>query len=544
MLNYELAHDSIARQVFDKASVESRTRRKMERFIRERHQAFLDRGVGLTTDDLDYIKPFLGQVNISREIESFIRQEQKSLLRQKQKRRLLVAGVIVALSFFSFIAAWQWYAADKAKSVAQQEKTRAEEKEAEAIAASKEAIRQKGLADSASVFATEQRDIAVEAQQEAEYRLAQVMQEKALRANILLVQFPEAIEQLDFGRAYQIVDEILVVNARPRASRAAVAEMIYYFALTDQLKEAFLLIEKANRLISPAKLSSVADSAKAAKASVQRSLSQTEWKAMARKYFPHLINVDANTFWMGGRPDERSFRKDEQQHQVKLKSYALAQTELSTLQYYVYAQAANVSMPKTTWAQKASLPISNISWYDALHYCNWLSTQLGVPPVYEIDAQTKKVVWQEASNGFRLPTEAEWMCAAGGGKTNIEVAYNPNRYAGGNEIGIVGWAKSNSQSQPQKVGSLLPNEWGFYDMTGNVWEWCWDLYDAQYYQTCLAQGVVADPKGPKNDGTFTEYVNLGGGFDSRAVECRINNRSHNLPATTYGIGLRICQSLP
>ncbi|MEC3980916.1 formylglycine-generating enzyme family protein [Amycolatopsis sp. H20-H5] len=118
-----------------------------------------------------------------------------------------------------------------------------------------------------------------------------------------------------------------------------------------------------------------------------------------------------------------------------------------------------------------ALPLVNVSWLDAIDVCNQLSARSGLPQVYFHDAVSGDVTCDWASGGYRLPTEAEWQyaCKAGTG------GY---RYG---EIDDVAWYEDNSGGRAHEVGGKAPNPWGLHDLLGNVWEWCWDLYDEEVY---------------------------------------------------------------
>lgn len=124
-------------------------------------------------------------------------------------------------------------------------------------------------------------------------------------------------------------------------------------------------------------------------------------------------------------------------------------------------------------------PVEQVTWFDAISYANALSEKCGFIPYYTIKNVIKEnnriisalVEINNSSNGYRLPTESEWEYAARGGKSS-----KGHVYAGSDKIGDVAWYDDNSDSKPSKVGLKEPNELGIYDMSGNIWEWCWDLY--------------------------------------------------------------------
>lgn len=159
-----------------------------------------------------------------------------------------------------------------------------------------------------------------------------------------------------------------------------------------------------------------------------------------------------------------------------------------------------------------SLPLTGVSWYDTVALCNQLSLQDGLPVAYAINGE--RVDWDTSSPGYRLPTEAEWQHACTAGTP----AY---RYGPLDEIA---WYAGNSDGAVHPVGGLAPNAWGLHDMLGNVWEWCWDLYDPS---------------------TYGEYrIFRGGGFadPARSIGSTVRRRSHPTFAID-DLGFRIAQSV-
>ena len=164
-------------------------------------------------------------------------------------------------------------------------------------------------------------------------------------------------------------------------------------------------------------------------------------------------------------------------------------------------------------------------------------------PCYSVDGETDPqlwkdithVVWDQSADGYRLPTEAEWEYAARGGV--VGTAKKPALYSGSGEPDSVAWYESNAVKRTHQVGLKTQNELGLVDMSGNVWEWCWDWYGVDYY----ADNQV-NPKGPKNG---TMRVNRGGAFDSYGANGTIGYRSSDYPTRRFkNVGLRLVRNIP
>lgn len=159
-----------------------------------------------------------------------------------------------------------------------------------------------------------------------------------------------------------------------------------------------------------------------------------------------------------------------------------------------------------------NLPVENVSWFDAIEFCNRLSSLANLRPCYSLREQG--VEFDPSANGYRLPSEAEWehACRA----DTRAVVYG--------ELDKIAWYAGNSENRSHEVGQKEPNSWGLYDMLGNVWEWCADLYDPEVYG---------------------EYrVFRGGGWSDPERGCLASNRRKSHP--TYKIddlGFRLARSI-
>lgn len=138
------------------------------------------------------------------------------------------------------------------------------------------------------------------------------------------------------------------------------------------------------------------------------------------------------------------------------------------------------------------LPVENVSWVDALEFCNRLSEKHGLEPIYVIENETFMIKQLDGeavypdlvdfrkTEGYRLPTELEWEWFTRGGEIAIQDGTFDTQYAGSNNIDEVAWYWNNSGSKSHAVGTKKPNELVLYDCTGNVWEWCYDTSDSGY----------------------------------------------------------------
>jgi formylglycine-generating enzyme required for sulfatase activity len=149
-------------------------------------------------------------------------------------------------------------------------------------------------------------------------------------------------------------------------------------------------------------------------------------------------------------------------------------------------------------------PVQMVNWYDVLKWCNAKSEMEGLTPVYTTSGLIYRIGESVpdvnlGANGYRLPTEAEWEWAARGG-----ILSRGYTYSGSNTVGDVAWYLSNSDGGPKAIGSKASNELGIYDMSGNLWEWCWDAFYG---------GLVRAVRG--------------GAYDVQAPWCAVDFRSGN-----------------
>lgn len=158
-------------------------------------------------------------------------------------------------------------------------------------------------------------------------------------------------------------------------------------------------------------------------------------------------------------------------------------------------------------------PVEEVSWNDAIEFCNLLSKRLGLKECYIFDSEAEDIALDNQADGYRLPTDAEWEYACRAGTRDVRHG----------NLEDIAWYKNNSQGMTHDVGLKDPNGWELYDMLGNVWEWCWDIYDKEVY-------------GPYR-------VFRGGGWSDPERGCLASNRRRSHPTFAIDdLGFRVARS--
>lgn len=203
------------------------------------------------------------------------------------------------------------------------------------------------------------------------------------------------------------------------------------------------------------------------------------------------------------------------------RTYSILKTEV-TQELYESVMDKNPSGFK----EEKNLPVEQVSWYDAVYFCNKLSAKCGLTPVYAVDGETDVGKWgyaphknekitgtvsqNEKASGYRLPTVEEWQYAAKGGQEF--------KYSGSGNLDEVGWYSENSGDKTHPVAQKDPNGYGLYDMSGNVWEWCWDSRSSGRYY-------------------------CGGSWDNIASSCEVGGKFWSLANYAYNnLGFRVVRS--
>jgi len=229
---------------------------------------------------------------------------------------------------------------------------------------------------------------------------------------------------------------------------------------------------------------------------------------------PTFVFIRGGEFTMGSPLYEPERRVNEEQHQVKVSDFYMGKYAVTQ------AEWRSVTGTNPSIFQGENLPVERVSWDDCQAFIQALNRQTG--------------------KTYRLPTEAEWeyACRAGtitpfntgGNLTTLQANYDGNYPYNNNQ-------KGSYKGNTVPVNSFAPNAWGFYNMHGNVWEWCSDWYDSNYYADCKAKGVVPNPE---NTATGSDRVIRGGSWSGGAGGCRSAYRLSSSPVHRHdGVGFRL-----
>ncbi|MDR1218294.1 MAG: formylglycine-generating enzyme family protein [Treponema sp.] len=279
--------------------------------------------------------------------------------------------------------------------------------------------------------------------------------------------------------------------------------------------------------------------------------------APAQKPMPaNMVRIGGGTFTMGSPTTEASRGSDESpQHQVTIsKPFYIGKYEVTQKEWTevmgttIHQQRALAGYSgDSTYGVGDNYPMYYVSWYDAVEYCNKRSAKEGLAPAYTIDKTRSdgnngnggdNVKWVVTRNvnatGYRLPTEAEWELACRAGTsapfyTGNNITTNHANYNGNYPYNNN--AKGEYRQRTWAVGSGTPNPWGLYDMSGNVWEWCWDWYGS------YSSGSQTDPSGAA---AGSDRVERGGSWNDDAQNARSAYRGSDTPSgRSVNLGFRL-----
>jgi formylglycine-generating enzyme len=301
----------------------------------------------------------------------------------------------------------------------------------------------------------------------------------------------------------------------------------YYFRNSDYTRareqyDAVLELDESNSTARD-RLRAIAAKEQEAKEAREREEQKSKFQNQRSNQGIELIAVQGGSFDMGsndGDSDEKPI------HSVTLSDFYIGKYEV-TQEQYEKVMGKNPSDFKNSGK---NAPVESVTWYDAVEFCNKLSEQEGLQKCYSGSGNSIKCDFSK--NGYRLPTEAEWEYAAKGGSKS-----KGYKYSGSNNLGEVGWYEDNSGGKTHSVGGKKSNELGIYDMSGNVWEWCWDWY-GDYSSSAQTN--------PHGQGSGSYRVLRGGSWFYYARYCRTANRNVNLYPTysNFNVGFRLSRANP
>jgi len=275
---------------------------------------------------------------------------------------------------------------------------------------------------------------------------------------------------------------------------------------------------------------------------------------------PKMVEIPASTFRMGSpgsftadAAEEEGRNPDEFGHTVTIsRAYHLGTTEVTFAQWTGVREWASrngytdlpVGRNGVGGDGSGQHPVTEVNWRDIAKWCNALSEKDGRTPVYTVDGNIFKTGYSDRvecnwdENGFRLPTEAEWEYACRAGTTRaFYTGSMTERFCElDSNLDRAGWYCGNSGDKTHPVGEKEKNDFGLFDMHGNVWEWCWDWYGIYRLQS----SAQIDPKGEDRNFSFNR-VRRGGSWSSNARYCRSAYRSWAAPSFRDSFqGFRLC----
>lgn len=221
--------------------------------------------------------------------------------------------------------------------------------------------------------------------------------------------------------------------------------------------------------------------------------------AAFRKIAANMVTIEGGRIFMKDEGTSRRWTVD--LVPFKINKFVVTQED-----YFLLSQSQMVGN------EDGNKPAVDVSWLEAILFCNLLSQKAGLKECYSWNS-SDEVTCDWNAGGYRLPSEAEWEFACRGGSNAV-------RYG---DLDDIAWYRENSDQRLHDIGAKPPNAWELYDMIGNIWEWCWDIFDAEVY------------------GSYRVF--RGGGWSDPPRSCRASCRRKSHPTFRMDdLGFRLAQS--
>lgn len=358
-------------------------------------------------------------------------------------------------------------------------------------------------------------------------------------AELLLRNTEEHILKLEYDAAFEKMKKAAILEGLNDGNKTEVAyflmEIAFFHHYTHQTDRDRAPYDLAAGLLGKNALKGKMDF---------ESLNPDRARFLEKRYFGEMVDLKGGTFQMQGE----KYGGDIAEYEATVSDFEMSKYETTVWQYNLFCVANGRSISQRInkdstgletdkyqppWGWIGNNPVVHVSWYDACEYANWLSLKRGKKPAYSISTQQDTdntnnrddfkwtITIIPKANGFRLPTELEWEFAAKGG-----IRRDTFMYSGSHSLDTVGWFGDNSESRTRAVGGKKANGAGLFDLSGNVWEWCFDWYGYLPAKTAGNYRVIR-----------------GGSWSYDAGSCRAAYRSRNWPyRRDYLYGFRLALS--
>jgi len=241
-----------------------------------------------------------------------------------------------------------------------------------------------------------------------------------------------------------------------------------------------------------------------------------------------MIPVQAGTYEFGLEPDDKNLiiGRAHVQYQASVDPFELGRFPVTNLLWSLVMNEPLQGGPLH--------PKVNVNWYEAVEFCSKLNELLGLPQAMVKDQKGWRIV--KGSSGFRLQAEHEWEWVARSGGTDPQYG----------TLDEIAWHRDNSKGEPQPVGLKLPTQWGFHDILGNVWEWCWDRLNRNWNTNERKFDDQPDDEDPLVESDWNRFRAQRGGsyWDSSIWVHAIYRNGAEAPESSSVLGFRLARSLP